>query len=66
MNREIPLDGCLDRKTVFTNGYARYNGLNDFHLRWIADANWTYTSDPIEGLYVYLYTSLWIGRLLNV
>ncbi|KAL5358525.1 beta-mannosidase A [Aspergillus floccosus] len=27
-----------------------YHGLNDFKLRWIADANWTYTSDPIRGL----------------
>ncbi|PLN77271.1 beta-mannosidase mndA [Aspergillus taichungensis] len=27
-----------------------YNGLNDFHLRWIADANWTYTSDPLKDL----------------
>ncbi|KAL4896133.1 beta-mannosidase A [Aspergillus ambiguus] len=27
-----------------------YHGLNDFNLRWIADANWTYTSDPITGL----------------
>ncbi|RAK77334.1 beta-mannosidase mndA [Aspergillus fijiensis CBS 313.89] len=28
----------------------RYNDLNDFNLRWIADANWTYTSGKIEGL----------------
>jgi beta-mannosidase len=27
-----------------------YHGLNDFNLRWIADANWTYTSKPIKGL----------------
>nr|O74168.1 RecName: Full=Beta-mannosidase A; AltName: Full=Mannanase A; Short=Mannase A; Flags: Precursor [Aspergillus aculeatus]BAA29029.1 beta-mannosidase [Aspergillus aculeatus] len=27
-----------------------YNDLNDFNLRWIADANWTYTSGKIEGL----------------
>ncbi|KAF9890230.1 hypothetical protein FE257_006142 [Aspergillus nanangensis] len=27
-----------------------YYGLNDFNLRWIADANWTYTSDPITDL----------------
>ncbi|KAK5136883.1 hypothetical protein LTR08_001805 [Meristemomyces frigidus] len=27
-----------------------YYGLNDFNLRWVAWANWTYTSDPILGL----------------
>ncbi|KAF2760660.1 glycoside hydrolase [Pseudovirgaria hyperparasitica] len=27
-----------------------YYGLNDFNLRWIAWSNWTYTSDPIQGL----------------
>lgn len=27
-----------------------YYGLNDFNLRWIADNNWTYTSEPIRGL----------------
>ena len=27
-----------------------YYGLNDFNLRWVAWANWTYTSDPIVGL----------------
>ncbi|KAJ5596322.1 hypothetical protein N7450_002780 [Penicillium hetheringtonii] len=27
-----------------------YYGLNDFHLRWIVNNNWTYTSDPIQGL----------------
>ena len=29
-----------------------YFGLNDFNLRWVAWNNWTYSSDPIEGLYV--------------
>lgn len=27
-----------------------YYGLNDFNLRWVAWANWTYTSPPIPGL----------------
>ncbi|KAJ6028005.1 hypothetical protein N7540_003581 [Penicillium herquei] len=27
-----------------------YYGLNDFNLRWIAENNWTYTSDPLSGL----------------
>ncbi|PWY65224.1 beta-mannosidase A [Aspergillus heteromorphus CBS 117.55] len=36
-----------------------YLGLNDFNLRWIADANWTYTSDPIEGL-LDDYDSTWL------
>ena len=27
-----------------------YYGLNDFNLRWVAWANWTYTSSPIAGL----------------
>ncbi|KAJ5173277.1 hypothetical protein N7492_005870, partial [Penicillium capsulatum] len=27
-----------------------YHGLNDFELRWIANHNWTYTSDPLPGL----------------
>ena len=27
-----------------------YYGLNDFNLRWVAWANWTYTSAPISGL----------------
>lgn len=27
-----------------------YYGLNDFNLRWIAWANWTYTSSPIANL----------------
>ncbi|RAL17317.1 beta-mannosidase mndA, partial [Aspergillus homomorphus CBS 101889] len=27
-----------------------YRDLNDFELRWIADANWTYTSAGIQGL----------------
>ncbi|KAL1998178.1 hypothetical protein VTN02DRAFT_6714 [Thermoascus thermophilus] len=27
-----------------------YHGLNDFNLRWVAETNWTYTSDPIQGL----------------
>ncbi|THC97484.1 hypothetical protein EYZ11_003018 [Aspergillus tanneri] len=27
-----------------------YYGLNDFDLRWIANANWTYTSESIQGL----------------
>lgn len=27
-----------------------YYGLNDFNLRWVAWANWTYTSAPIAGL----------------
>lgn len=27
-----------------------YYGLNDFDLRWVAWANWTYTSAPISGL----------------
>ncbi|CEL10807.1 Putative Beta-mannosidase (MndA) [Aspergillus calidoustus] len=31
-----------------------YHGLNDLNLRWIAETNWTYTSDPIPGLYVAL------------
>lgn len=29
---------------------SRYHGLNDFDLRWIANHNWTYTSNPILGL----------------
>ncbi|EHA19764.1 hypothetical protein ASPNIDRAFT_138876 [Aspergillus niger ATCC 1015] len=29
---------------------GEYHGLNDFNLRWIAAANWTYTSQPIKGL----------------
>ncbi|OJJ45346.1 hypothetical protein ASPZODRAFT_153009 [Penicilliopsis zonata CBS 506.65] len=29
---------------------GRYYGLNDFNLRWIADANWTYTSEPLRDL----------------
>ncbi|XHG08547.1 hypothetical protein AWENTII_011644 [Aspergillus wentii] len=36
-----------------------YHGLNDFDLRWIPDANWTYTSDPIEGL-LGDYESSWL------
>ncbi|KAK1149194.1 hypothetical protein N8T08_006414 [Aspergillus melleus] len=27
-----------------------YYRLNDFDLRWVGDSNWTYTSDPIQGL----------------
>jgi len=27
-----------------------YHDLNDFNLRWVALSNWTYSSDPIEGL----------------
>ncbi|KAL2839599.1 glycoside hydrolase superfamily [Aspergillus pseudoustus] len=27
-----------------------YHGLNELNLRWIAEATWTYTSDPILGL----------------
>lgn len=27
-----------------------YYGLNDFNLRWVVWNNWTYTSDPIQGL----------------
>lgn len=30
-----------------------YFGLNDFNLRWVAENNWTYTSNAISGLYVY-------------
>lgn len=29
-----------------------YYGLNDFNLRWVAWANWTYTSAPLTSLYV--------------
>lgn len=29
-----------------------YLGLNDFEERWVAESNWTYTSDPLPGLYV--------------
>ncbi|PYH93058.1 beta-mannosidase A [Aspergillus ellipticus CBS 707.79] len=36
-----------------------YHGLNDFNLRWIAESNWTYTSDPIEGLLAN-YDSTWL------
>lgn len=27
-----------------------FHDLNDFNLRWVAYNNWTYTSDPIQGL----------------
>ncbi|KAJ6188573.1 hypothetical protein N7519_003481 [Penicillium mononematosum] len=27
-----------------------YYGLNDFNLRWVAENNWTYTSNTIDGL----------------
>ncbi|GLB09844.1 hypothetical protein AtubIFM57258_005773 [Aspergillus tubingensis] len=36
-----------------------YHGLNDFNLRWIAAANWTYTSQPIKGL-LDDYDSTWL------
>ncbi|KKK17464.1 hypothetical protein ARAM_001087 [Aspergillus rambellii] len=36
-----------------------YHGLNDFKLRWIADANWTYTSGPISDL-LNEYESTWL------
>ncbi|OOF98837.1 glycoside hydrolase family 2 protein [Aspergillus carbonarius ITEM 5010] len=36
-----------------------YHGLNDFNLRWIADANWTYTSQPIQDL-LDEYDSTWL------
>ncbi|KAL3246816.1 hypothetical protein ABHI18_012615, partial [Aspergillus niger] len=36
-----------------------YHGLNDFNLRWIAAANWTYTSQPIKGL-LDNYDSTWL------
>ena len=35
---------------------SRYYGLNDFNLRWIPENNWTYTSKPLQGLYVALKT----------
>jgi beta-mannosidase len=25
-------------------------GLNDFELRWVAESNWAYTSEPLTGL----------------
>ena len=25
-------------------------GLNDFHLRWVAYSNWSYSSEPLTGL----------------
>ncbi|KAL3471534.1 glycoside hydrolase superfamily [Aspergillus californicus] len=36
-----------------------YHGRNEIDLRWIADANWTYTSDPISGL-LDEYESTWL------
>ncbi|KAI9369333.1 glycoside hydrolase superfamily [Aspergillus egyptiacus] len=36
-----------------------YHGLNEINLRWIADANWTYTSDPVSGL-LQEYESTWL------
>nr|Q9UUZ3.1 RecName: Full=Beta-mannosidase A; AltName: Full=Mannanase A; Short=Mannase A; Flags: Precursor [Aspergillus niger]CAB63902.1 beta-mannosidase [Aspergillus niger] len=38
---------------------GEYHGLNDFNLRWIAAANWTYTSQPIKGL-LDNYGSTWL------
>ncbi|KAL2819589.1 glycoside hydrolase superfamily [Aspergillus cavernicola] len=36
-----------------------YHGLNEINLRWIADANWIYTSDPVTGL-LNEYESAWL------
>ncbi|KAL4782445.1 glycoside hydrolase superfamily [Aspergillus varians] len=36
-----------------------YYGLNEISLRWIAEANWTYTSDPISDL-LEEYDSTWL------
>ncbi|KAJ5983860.1 hypothetical protein N7481_005959 [Penicillium waksmanii] len=44
----LPSQAHLDLYAA--NVIERYYGLNDFNLRWIVDNNWTYTSDPIQGL----------------
>ncbi|PKY03061.1 beta-mannosidase mndA [Aspergillus campestris IBT 28561] len=53
LNRTVPgyLPSHVHLDLLKAGVIGIYNGLNDFHLRWIADANWTYTSDPIKGLY---------------
>ncbi|PLB39600.1 beta-mannosidase mndA [Aspergillus candidus] len=52
LNRTVPghLPSHVHLDLLKAGVIGIYNGLNDFHLRWIADANWTYTSDPIKGL----------------
>lgn len=38
-----------------------YFGLNDFNLRWVAETNWTYSTE-LANLYVFL--SLWLIKSL--
>lgn len=46
---KVPSQAHLDLYAAQVIGDP-YFGLNDFNLRWIAWNNWTYLSDPIEGL----------------
>ncbi|KAI5195231.1 glycoside hydrolase family 2 protein [Aureobasidium subglaciale] len=45
----LPSQAHLDLHACQVIG-SPYYGLNDFNLRWVAWANWTYTSAPISGL----------------
>ena len=45
----LPSQAHLDLYANQVIGNPYYN-LNDFNLRWVAWANWTYTSTPIAGL----------------
>ncbi|KAJ0413692.1 glycoside hydrolase superfamily [Aspergillus carlsbadensis] len=38
---------------------GNYHGLNELDLRWIAETNWTYTSDPVPGL-LSQFESTWL------
>ncbi|CAG8014878.1 unnamed protein product [Penicillium nalgiovense] len=44
----VPSQAHLD--LLAANIIGDYYELNDFNLRWIADNNWTYTSNPIDEL----------------
>ena len=45
----VPSQAHLDLYAAQVIGNPYY-GTNDFNLRWIAQTNWTYVSDPISGL----------------
>ncbi|KAF2765513.1 glycoside hydrolase [Teratosphaeria nubilosa] len=45
----LPSQAHLDLYAAHVIGDP-YHGLNEFDLRWVVDSNWTYTSDPIDGL----------------
>lgn len=47
----LPSQAHLDLHAAQVIGDPYY-GLNDFNLRWVAYANWTYTSAPLTALYV--------------